>query len=87
LEIGALHQPASVPPGCTVDYCDAISRDDSIELFPELDSSDLVEVRYIWDLDKEPHLPFAGGKRKSKKNRPRSRGSLVFQPKNLRVRL
>lgn len=58
LEIGALHQPAPVPAGCTLDYCDAISREDAIKLFPELNSSDLVEVKYICDLDKEQLLPF-----------------------------
>lgn len=53
LEIGALHFPAIVPPHCTVEYCDANSREQSEKIFPELDSSLLVDVDYIVNLDED----------------------------------
>lgn len=53
LEIGALHFPASVPANCTVEYCDANSRKESEKIFPELDSTLLVEVDYIVNLDED----------------------------------
>ncbi len=53
LEIGAFHQPATIPAHCTIEYCDAQSKEDAIKYFPELNINDLVDVNYICDLDKE----------------------------------
>ena len=53
LEIGALHQPALVPETCEILYCDAISKEEAIQYFPEVDSSLFVNVDYICDLDKD----------------------------------
>jgi len=53
LEIGAFHQPAVIPAHCTIEYCDAQSKKDVIQFFPELNINDLVNVNYICDLDKE----------------------------------
>ncbi len=53
LEIGAFHQPAVIPAHCTIEYCDAQSKEEAIKLFPELNINDLVNVHYICDLDKE----------------------------------
>jgi 2-polyprenyl-3-methyl-5-hydroxy-6-metoxy-1,4-benzoquinol methylase len=53
LEIGAFHQPAIIPAHCTIEYCDAQSKEEAIKLFPELNINDLVDVHYICDLDKE----------------------------------
>ena len=53
LEIGALHFPASVPANCTVEYCDANSREESERIFPELDTTLLVDVDYIVNLDED----------------------------------
>jgi SAM-dependent methyltransferase len=58
LEIGALHQPAVIPPYRTVEYCDAHSKQEMIEHFPELNIESLVEVDYIADLDVEGLSPF-----------------------------
>lgn len=51
LEIGALHQPATIPKNCTIKYCDVCSREEAILHFPELKLSDLVKVDFICDLD------------------------------------
>ncbi len=59
LEIGALHQPAPIPPTCTVDYCDAISLADAAILFPELPPESIVAPRYLCDLDKGGLRQFA----------------------------
>ncbi len=53
LEIGAFHQPATIPAHCTIEYCDAQSKAEVIRYFPELNINDLVEVNYICDLDKQ----------------------------------
>ncbi|MCK5525244.1 MAG: methyltransferase domain-containing protein [Thiomargarita sp.] len=52
LEIGACHQPAIIPAHCTIEYCDAQSKEEIIQHFPELNIDALVEVNYICDLDK-----------------------------------
>ncbi|MES2559580.1 MAG: methyltransferase domain-containing protein [Bacteroidota bacterium] len=52
LEIGALHEHTILPTGCDVDYADAISKEEAKKLFPEIDGSKLVDVKYIIDLDK-----------------------------------
>ena len=53
LEIGAFHQPAIVPPQCTIEYGDAQSKEEVIKSFPELNIDDLVDVNYICDLDND----------------------------------
>ena len=53
LEIGAFHQPATIPKHCTIEYCDAHSKEEASQLFPELHIDDLVTVDYICDLDKQ----------------------------------
>lgn len=53
IEIGALHQPASVPENCEVVYCDAISKEEATQYFPEVDSNLFVDVDHICDLDKD----------------------------------
>jgi len=53
LEIGAFHQPATIPAHCTIEYCDASSKEEAIQYFPELDINTLVDVNYICDLDKQ----------------------------------
>ena len=58
LEIGALHQPALVPENCEVLYCDAISKKEAIQYFPEVDANLFVDVDYICDLDKDGLLKF-----------------------------
>ena len=59
LEIGALHQPSIIPSHCTIKYCDAHSREEIIQYFPELNLQDLVKVDYICDLDKTGLALFA----------------------------
>lgn len=59
LEIGALHQPAQVPEHCTVEYCDAESREQNLQYFPELKREDLVEVGTLCDMDRQGLAPFA----------------------------
>ena len=53
LEIGALHQPALIPENCEVVYCDAISKEEAAQHFPEVDANLFVDVDYICDLDRE----------------------------------
>jgi SAM-dependent methyltransferase len=55
LEIGAFHQPAPIPKHCTIEYGDALPREEIIKLFPELNlgAEALVKVHHICDLDKD----------------------------------
>jgi hypothetical protein len=53
LEIGAFHQPTTIPAHCTIEYCDADSKEELIRYFPELSINALVDVNYICDLDKQ----------------------------------
>ncbi len=53
LEIGAFHQPAIIPAHCTIEYCDAQSKEDIIQYFPEININELVEVNHVCDLDQE----------------------------------
>ncbi len=53
LEIGAFNQPAPVPEGCTIEYCDVQSKEAGVSFFPELDPDVIVDVDYICDLDKQ----------------------------------
>ena len=52
LEIGALHQPAELPEGCSVEYADVATREQLGALFPELDTSTMVPVQHVVDLDR-----------------------------------
>lgn len=58
IEIGAFNQPANLPAGCTVEYCDVASTEEVAKPFKEIDSTTLVEVDHVCDLDLEA-LPFA----------------------------
>ncbi len=51
-EIGALHEPATLPSQCNVSYFDALSREEAEERFPELDKERLVRVDRVGDIDK-----------------------------------
>jgi SAM-dependent methyltransferase len=51
IEIGALHQPARVPPGVQVAYCDAHTETEIVAHFPELASTPLVHVDHVVNLD------------------------------------
>ncbi len=57
IEIGAQHEPAPLPETCRVRYVDAISREQAISLFPEIDHARLVTTDVICNLDRDP-LPF-----------------------------
>jgi len=58
LEIGALHQPAPVPKDCTVEYCDAYSKEELTDIYPELPPEAILEVHHVCDLDKDGLAPF-----------------------------
>ena len=49
LEIGALHKPLKVSETVTVLYVDRVTRERSIEKFPELPAMDIVPVAIIDD--------------------------------------
>lgn len=51
LEIGAFNEPALVPAASSVKYFDFMDEKTAMGLFPEVDSSRLVHVDYIGDLD------------------------------------
>jgi len=53
LEIGALHQPSQIPDRCTIEYCDAHTKEELSQHFPELQGITLVDVTHICDLDKQ----------------------------------
>ncbi len=59
IEIGAFEHPAELPKSCRVEYCDAITPEQAQILFPEIDSSKLVKVDHIVDLNKEGLSKFA----------------------------
>ncbi len=59
LEIGALHHPTVLPEQCTVDYCDAITKQQAIRLFPEVPAECIVDPTYLCDLDKGELQQFA----------------------------
>ena len=52
LEISAFHHPARLSRKCKVNYCDALSKEETIKLFPELKRPKFVKPDYICDLDK-----------------------------------
>ena len=51
LEIGALHHPVPVQPGWQMQYADALTKAQQIELFPEIDHAALREPDYLCNLD------------------------------------
>lgn len=51
LEVGALNEPATLPPGATARYFDAIDEAQAAALFPELAKEQLVKVSFLGDLD------------------------------------
>ncbi len=59
LEIGALHEPAQIPKECSIEYCDAQTKEELTQNFPELQGKTLVEVDHICDLDKQGLSIFA----------------------------
>lgn len=61
LEIGALHEPAPVPAGCTREFVDAIDRVQAMVLFPEIDHAALLDPDHIRDLDAEGLTGLADG--------------------------
>jgi SAM-dependent methyltransferase len=59
LEVGALNEPAALPPTATVRYFDAIDESKAAALFPELAKELLVKVSFIGDLDQGGLRQFA----------------------------
>ncbi len=51
LEIGAFHEPADLPEGCSVEYFDALDAEEAAKRFPEIDASKLVNVDIVGDID------------------------------------
>lgn len=52
IEIGAFHEPAPLPADAQVSYADVFTREQAIELFPEVDPSRMVDPALIVDLDR-----------------------------------
>lgn len=52
LEIGALHEPTILPPGCTMRYFDRLTADEAGRVFPELNRDQIVNVDFVGDLDR-----------------------------------
>jgi SAM-dependent methyltransferase len=61
LEVGALHEPAPIPSGCTREFVDAIDRQRAMELFPEIGHETLVDPDHIRDLDTDGLSGLADG--------------------------
>jgi len=57
IEIGALHQPMSVPPGAMVRYLDRLTTDQLREEYPELQAFNLVEVDIVEDGENPVSIP------------------------------
>ena len=53
LEIGALHESATLPSNCKVEYADVITKEQAIINFPEIDKNKLVNVDHICNIDKD----------------------------------
>lgn len=58
IEIGALHEPASLPRHCVVEYCDRISKQEAQRLFPEVCHRATPEVHTIVDIDRDGLVRF-----------------------------
>ena len=56
LEIGSFHEPACLPENCSIGYFDALDRKQAVKRFPEIDSSRLVNVDIIGDIDRNSDL-------------------------------
>ncbi len=61
IEIGALHQPAPLPSAARVTYVDALSREEALRLFPEVDSASMVNPSVLADLDRDGLAAFSDG--------------------------
>jgi SAM-dependent methyltransferase len=60
LEIGAMHNPTSIPQGCTAVYLDAMTRAQAMETFKEVDPAQFrIEPEYIGDLDHDGLAQFS----------------------------
>jgi SAM-dependent methyltransferase len=57
IEIGALHNPLSTPPGATVRYVDRMTVSDLRKQYPELNGLPLVEVDLIDDGERLESIP------------------------------
>jgi SAM-dependent methyltransferase len=61
LEIGALHEPASIPEGAGVRYFDALNEVDAAALFREIPAERFVKVDFVGDLDNDGLRQFPDG--------------------------
>lgn len=61
LEIGALHEPAPMPAGASVQYFDTLTEAQAAELFKEIPSERLVRVSFLGNLDNDGLRQFADG--------------------------
>lgn len=59
LEIGAFQRPAKLSSACSITYCDVRSREESLEIFPELSAETLAPVEVISDVDQDGLSAFA----------------------------
>lgn len=59
IEIGALHEPARLPPGTRVSYVDTLTLDDARRLFPEIGHLELTAPDILLDLDRQRLSAFA----------------------------
>lgn len=59
IEIGALHEPASLPRHCVVEYCDRISKEEARRLFPEVCHQATPDVHTLIDIDRDGLVRFA----------------------------
>ena len=57
IDVGALHEPAPLTTARRVRYVDAMTREEAIKRFPEIDEARLVTPDFICNLDRDP-LPF-----------------------------
>lgn len=62
LEIGALHEPAALPPAARVVYFDAITENEAQKLFPEIPPERFVKVSFKGDLDGDGLAQFGDGR-------------------------
>ncbi len=61
LEIGALHEPADLPPGATAQYLDAVDEARAAAIYPEIPREKLVKVSFVGDVDQDALLQFPTG--------------------------
>jgi SAM-dependent methyltransferase len=61
LEIGALNEPAALPPGACAQYLDAVDEAKAAALYPELPKERLVKVSFVGDVDNDALRRFADG--------------------------